>query len=612
MARRTTGNGRNRDASSQSPQVLTPINWRKRKAALCSIQEGKNSAWTLTEVSAPVRHYEVDLHDDPTLPVTKRGRELLGDPLLNKGTGFPDSERDALGLRGLVPPQVVSIDDQVARAMENYRRKDNDLERYIHLETLHDRNETLYFRILLENIRELTPIIYTPVVGQACQYFGHIYRRARGMYFSAAERDCFREMVGNWPEPEVDVIVVTDGSRILGLGDLGANGMGIPIGKLSLYVLAAGIFPYRTLPVMLDLGTDNAELRHDILYLGERVRRLRGEEYYAAVETFIDAAHERWPHALIQFEDFSNDHAFELLARYRDRILCFNDDIQGTGAVTLAGVLSALRVTGQRLSDQRILFLGAGSAGRGIADMLVAGMCEEAGIGPDESRSRIWMVDSQGLVTRDRAAALAPHKRDFAQPCKPQPDLLATVREIRPTALIGVSGQAGSFTEEVVREMHKHVPRPIVMPLSNPTSKAECTAEQAYTWTRGAALFASGSPFAPVEIDGEMRIPGQCNNLFIFPGVGLGAVLCRARHITDRMFYIAARVLAEQVDEDQLALGCLYPDLTVIREISGQIATAVCEEAFNVGLAGIERPDDIGTYIRKRMYYPRYLPYQPV
>jgi malate dehydrogenase (oxaloacetate-decarboxylating)(NADP+) len=329
----------------------------------------------------------VDLSDDPVLPVTKRGKELLSDPLLNKGTGFPDSERDALGIRGLVPPQVVSIDDQVQRAMENYRRQDNDLARYINLEALHDRNETLYYRVLLEHIRELTPVVYTPTVGKACQRFGHIYRHARGMYFSAGEVPYFRDMVHHWPEAEVDIVVVTDGSRILGLGDLGTNGMGIPIGKLSLYVAGAGIYPCKTLPVMLDVGTDNDELREDPLYLGERTRRLRGDAFYQVVEAFIAAAHERWPHALIQFEDFSNDHAFDLLARYRDRVLSFNDDIQGTGAVALAGILTALRITRETLADQRVLFLGAGSAARGIADSIVAGMTEQDGVNLAQARS---------------------------------------------------------------------------------------------------------------------------------------------------------------------------------------------------------------------------------
>jgi malate dehydrogenase (oxaloacetate-decarboxylating)(NADP+) len=558
-----------------------------------------------------IKHHHLDSLDDPVLPVSKRGRELLSDPMLNKGTGFPDSERDALGIRGLVPPQVVSIDDQVSRAMENFRRQEHDLDRYIFLECLHDRNETLYYRVLLSNIRELTPIIYTPTVGKACSHFGHIYRRARGMYFGAAEVPYFEEMVRNWPEEEIDVVVVTDGSRILGLGDLGANGMGIPIGKLSLYVLGAGIYPYRTLPVMLDLGTGNKALREDTLYLGERRERLRGEVYYEAVDAFVRAIHGRWPAALIQFEDFSNDHAFSLLSHYRDRILCFNDDIQGTGAVALAGVQSAMRITDGRLPDQRVVFLGAGSAARGIADMLVTGMMLEGGLSLEQARSRIWMLDTKGLVTRDRQEPLPEHKRDFARDEAPLTDLAEVIRRVRPTILIGVSGTPGAFTEEVLGEMCRHCDRPIVFALSNPTTKAECTAEQAYEGTGGKAIFASGSPFSPLTGAGRLFVPGQCNNMYIFPGVGMAAVSCRASRVTDRMFYVAARTLAEQVAEDSLAVGRLYPDLAHIREISARIAVAVCEIAFEDGLAGIERPDDLDTYIRRRMFHPHYVPYAP-
>jgi malate dehydrogenase (oxaloacetate-decarboxylating)(NADP+) len=563
-------------------------------------------------MTAPIRRYEVDLLDDPVLPVAKRGKALLCDPLLNKGTGFPDNERDALGIRGLVPPQVVSIDDQVQRVMGNYRRKENDLERYIHLETLHDRNETLYFRVLMQHIRELTPIVYTPVVGRACQQFGHIYRRARGMYFASCELEYFPRMVDNWPEPEVDVVVVTDGSRILGLGDLGANGMGIPIGKLSLYVAAAGIYPCKTLPVMLDLGTDNAALREDILYLGERHPRLQNEAYYAAVEAFVQAVHGRWPEALIQFEDFSKQHAFPLLERYRDRLPCFNDDIQGTGAVALAGILSALRVCGRNLGDERVLFFGAGSAARGIADMIAAAMVAQEGLQPAQARSHIALVDSGGLVTRSRIDSLAAHKRAYALDAPGSTDLIQIVRQLRPTILIGVSGQPGAFTEATVREMRRYVERPILFPLSNPTSKAECTAEQAYRWSGGSALFASGSPFPPVQLGTQRFVPGQCNNMYIFPGLGMGAVTCRAGRITDDMFYAAALSLARQVGNDSLALGRLYPDLGSIRDISAQIAQDVAQVAFVQGLAGIPEPENLLGYVKARQFQPRYVPYRAV
>jgi malate dehydrogenase (oxaloacetate-decarboxylating)(NADP+) len=387
--------------------------------------------------------------------------------------------------------------------------------------------------------------------------------------------------------------------------------MGIPIGKLSLYVLGAGIYPYRTLPVLLDVGTRNEALRADPLYLGERCDRLRGDDFYEVVEAFIEAVHARWPKALIQFEDFSNDHAFPLLGRYRDRILCFNDDIQGTGAVTLAGIKSAMRMTGGRLADQRVLFLGAGSAARGIADLLVTGMMQEGGLSLSQARERVWMLDTKGLVTRGRMEALAEHKRVFAREESPLTSLTEVIEHARPTVLIGVSGTPGAFTEEALRAMHRHCDRPIVFSLSNPTAKAECTAEQAYRWTDGDAIFASGSPFQPVALSSRLFVPGQCNNMYIFPGVGLGAVSCEASHVTDRMFYAAAGALARHVGEDSLGVGCLYPDLTLIREITISIAVAVCEVAFEQGLAGIESPENLESFIRGRMFDPHYVPYEP-
>jgi malate dehydrogenase (oxaloacetate-decarboxylating)(NADP+) len=544
--------------------------------------------------------------------VRKRGKDLLTDPFLNKGSGFPDSERDAFGIRGLVPPDVQSIDDQASRVMENFHRQDSDLARYVHLEALHDRNETLYYKVLVENLRELTPIVYTPVVGKACSRFGHIYRRARGMYFSFSEADYFDDMVRNWPEDEVDIVVVTDGSRILGLGDLGTNGMGIPIGKLSLYVAGAGLYPYRTLPVMLDVGTDNRALREDPLYLGRRARRLTDEDFYRVVDAFVRAVRGRWPNALIQFEDFSNNHAFPLLERYRDHMLCFNDDIQGTGAVALAGILSALRITGGRLADQRVLFLGAGSAARGIADMLVTAVMEDSGLDRERAREVIWMLDSRGLVTRERYPTLTEHKRPFAKEAPAIKGLTEAIGYLHPTVLIGVCGQPGSFTEEAVREMHRHCERPVVFPLSNPTAKAECTPEQVYDWTDGAALVASGSPFPPVTRGRRLLVPGQCNNMYIFPGVGMGVVCCGASRVTDAMFHAAAHTLAAQVGEDSLGVGQLYPDLTLIREMSARIAAAVCEVAFEQGLAGIDRPADLEAFIRGRMFHPHYVPYEPV
>jgi malate dehydrogenase (oxaloacetate-decarboxylating)(NADP+) len=416
-------------------------------------------------------------------------------------------------------------------------------------------------------------------------------------------------MVHNWPEDDVDVIVVTDGSRILGLGDLGANGMGIPIGKLSLYVVGAGLHPRRTLPVMLDLGTDNAELRSDPLYLGERTPRIAAPRYDAVVDAFVQAAHSRWPSALIQFEDFSNDHALPLLQRYREQVLCFNDDIQGTGAVVLAGLLGALRITARRLTEQRVLLFGAGSAARGIADTIATAMAGEHGESLAIARSRIWMLDSRGLVTCERFDDLAEYKRPYAHEAPLINGLTEAIRHVRPSVLIGVSGHAGGFSEEALREMHRHCEQPIIFPLSNPTTKAECTAEQAYVWTDGAALVATGSPFAPVTVAGRLLVPGQCNNLYVFPGVGMGAVSCRARRVTDAMFHAAARALAAQVGDDSLAVGRLFPDLRCIRDISAHIAAAVCQIAFEQGIAGIDPPEDLEDFVRVRMYHPHYVPY---
>ncbi|MFQ6610910.1 MAG: NAD-dependent malic enzyme [Fidelibacterota bacterium] len=562
-----------------------------------------------TKFLKPVRRYEVDDLEYPVMFVSKTGADLIHDPLLNKGTGFSEIERDELGIVGLVPPRVVSIDDQIKRVEENYNRLPGDLQKYIFLEALHDRNETLFYRVLLDNLEELTPIVYTPVVGQACQHYGHIYRRARGMYFSSGNRGKFKKMVNNWKRDDIDIIVVTDGSRILGLGDLGANGMGIPIGKLALYVTCAGMYPSRTLPVMLDAGTNNESLLNDPLYLGERHQRLTGDDYYEMVDEFIDAVHERWPTALIQFEDFTNDHAFPLLEKYRDKILCFNDDIQGTGAVALAGILSALKITGQKLTDQKIVFLGAGSAAIGIADMITSGMAEE-GCSLQEARDKFSFVDSKGLVSFHRGDILADHKVPYAKDVPPVRTLEEVLDKVKPTILLGLSGQTGAFSEEIIRRMGQFSNRPIIFALSNPTSKAECTAEQAYHWSDGKAIFASGSPFDPIEYEGKTLIPGQGNNMYIFPGVGLGACLCKASKVTNSMFYAAAKTLAEMVSDHALSQSNVYPKLSDIREISAKIASAVCEVAFNENIANIDVPKDLFSFVQKKMYQPCYIPYK--
>ncbi len=545
---------------------------------------------------------------DP-LNVTTRGLEILNDPWLNKGTAFTIEERKALGLSGLLPPFRADMDEQVQRIMENYRHHVDPLDKYIFLTGIADRNVTLYYRVLMENLLEMTPIIYTPTVGHACQQFGHIYRKNRGMYINLNHKGRIAQVLDNWPSDEVDIIVISDGSRILGLGDLGANGMGIPIGKLVLYVAGAGLHPDRTLPVLLDVGTDNEELLNDPLYLGITRRRVHGDEFYEMVDEFVQAATARWPNVLIQWEDFTNDKAFPLLNRYRDKVLCFNDDIQGTGAVALSGLLAAMRIRKEHLSDQRIVFCGAGSAAVGIADMICAGIADEHSMTNEEARKLVWMCDSKGLVTTTRDGVLDKHKIPYARDEEPAAELLDVVTRVKPTVIIGASGHAHTFTQDVVKLMSKHCKQPVIFALSNPTSKAECTAEEAYRWTRGKAIFASGSPFSPVRYDGRIFVPGQGNNMFIFPGVGLGAVVCGARTITDEMFFTAAKTLAHMVTEEELAAGTIYPDLGKIRQISLAIAAAVARLAWEQGLAQYAEPKDIRQYVRDRMYHPEYRPY---
>jgi malate dehydrogenase (oxaloacetate-decarboxylating)(NADP+) len=535
-----------------------------------------------------------------------RGMELLRDPLLNKGTAFTERERDALGLRGLLPPHVLSQNEQAERILEHLRRQPDDLERYVALSALHDRNEALFFRVVCDNIDEMQPLIYTPTVGLACQRFGHIYQRPRGLFIGANDRGRVAQVLKNWPH-RAGIIVVSDGERILGLGDLGANGMGIPIGKLSLYTACAGVHPALCLPVILDVGTNNTELLGDPFYIGLRQRRLRGAGYDELVEEFITAAQEAFPGVLIQFEDFANHNAFRLLNKYRDRICTFNDDIQGTAAVALAGILSALRITRGSLTDQTLLFLGAGEAAIGIADLVVSAMVAQ-GLAAPAARARCCMVDSRGLVVASRSD-LSEEKRRYALDHAPAGDFLAAVKALRPTAIIGVAAVGGTFTAEVLHEMARINERPIVFALSNPTSKSECTAAEAYRHTGGRALFACGSPFDPVTLDARTFVPRQGNNSYIFPGVGLGAIASRTRRVTDEMFMAAAHTLAHDVTESDLEQGSLYPALPRIREVSAHIATAVASIAYRQGLAAEREPEDLAAHVASQMYDPRYRSY---
>jgi malate dehydrogenase (oxaloacetate-decarboxylating)(NADP+) len=536
-----------------------------------------------------------------------KGVALLHDPMLNKGTAFTELERDALNLRGLLPPHPHTMEDQVIRVMTNFAKKPNDLEKYVQLVALQDRNETLFYRVVMENLETMMPIIYTPTVGKACQEYGHLFRRPRGIYVSAQDKGMVDRLLRNWPYKDVRVIVVTDGERILGLGDLGTFGMGIPVGKLSLYTACAGIHPSTCLPVTLDVGTDNETLLRDPLYTGLRQKRLRGAPYDAMVDEFIQAAQTVFPKALIQFEDFANTNAFRLLHHYRDKICTFNDDIQGTAAVTLAGVYSALRITKRPLKDQTILFLGAGEAGIGIGELIVSAMIEE-GIEEAEARRHCWFVDSKGLVVKSRDN-LAEHKLLFAHDFPPCSDLLTAIEHLKPTALIGVSGMPRSFTQPVVESMAKLNDRPIIFALSNPTSKAECTAEEAYRWSQCRAIFASGSPFPTVTVDGQTFVPGQGNNAYIFPGVGLGVIACQAKRVTDQMFSVAAKALANQVLETDLAQGRIYPSLLRMQEVSAHIAHAVALVAYEKKLARRRKPADLLAYIQSLMYQPVYESY---
>jgi malate dehydrogenase (oxaloacetate-decarboxylating)(NADP+) len=531
------------------------------------------------------------------------GMALLRDPLLNKGTAFTEQERDALGLRGLLPAHVLSMQAQAERVMTNLRRLPNDLEKYVALNALHDRNEALFFRVVCDNIDEIQPLIYTPTVGLACQRFGHIFQRPRGLFIGANDRGRIAELLCNWPYA-AKLIVVTDGERILGLGDLGANGMGIPVGKLSLYAACAGIHPKLCLPVMLDVGTNNQTLLDDPYYIGLRQKRLTGAAYDDFIDEFITAARAAFPGVLIQFEDFANHSAFRLLHRYRDKIPTFNDDIQGTAAVALAGLFSALRVTGGKLSAQKVLFLGAGEAATGIADLVVSAMKAE-GASEAEARLRTWLVDSRGLVVKSRSG-LTEHKLAYAHDHPPIDDFLTAIRTLKPTAIIGVAAVGGTFTPDVLRTMAEINKWPIIFALSNPTSKAECSAEEAYRHTGGRALFACGSPYDPVKLDGKTFVPRQGNNSYIFPGVGLGAIASGTRLVTDEMFMAAAHTLAQLVSTADLDQGSLYPALPRIREVSARIAAAVAEVTYKRGLAAGQPPKDMLAYVQSQMYDPRY------
>jgi malate dehydrogenase (oxaloacetate-decarboxylating) len=551
------------------------------------------------------------------------GHALLEHPMLNKGSAFSEAERREFGLLGLLPMSVTTPETQLARIYGNYKAKTTDLERYIHLISLQDRNETAFHRLVSEHLAEMMPIIYTPVVGEACQNYSRIYRRPRGLYVSWPQRHELDAVFANVADSiagGIDVIVVTDGERILGLGDLGVGGMGIPVGKLALYTACAGIHPAATLPVILDVGTNNQSLLDDPLYVGWRHERIRGAEYDEFVEAFVVAVRKRFPRVLLQWEDFAKNNATRLLERYRDQICSFNDDIQGTGAVAVSAALAAVAVKGERIRDQRIVLLGAGSAAMGICAQLVAAMMLE-GATESQAMGNICLVDSKGLV-HDQRGELDSFKSAYAQPltrfaerenqCSDVISLLETVVLVRPHILIGTAAQAHAFNEAVVREMAAHTDRPIIFPLSNPTSKCEAHPADLIRWTDGRALVATGSPFADVHHDGRYVRIAQCNNAYVFPGVGLGVIAAQATRVTDTMFVAAARALAELSPVHADLAAPLLPSLDEVRTVARQVAVAVAEDAARSGVAPRLPREELERRIDERMWTPRYLPYRRV
>jgi len=533
-----------------------------------------------------------------------RGQALLDDPVRNKGTAFTVEERRKHGLEGLLPHSVENLDRQVERVLEQLDAKPSDLERYIYLIGLADLNETLFYRTAMSDPARFIPILYDPTVADACLTFGHIYRRARGMYITREMKGRIAEVLRNWPKRDVRFICVSTGGRILGLGDIGANGMGIPIGKLQLYTACAGVPPDCLLPVLLDIGTTNPSLRADPLYLGLREPPPSDEELDELTEEFVQAVQELFPSCCIHFEDWKGTDAIRMLDRYADKILCYNDDIQGTASVALAGLTTALQISDQPLTEQRILFLGAGSAGIGIANLIVAAM-QLKGLSQEAARSRISMFDIDGLLEPSRAG-LSKEQKVYAHQTAPSKDLVATIETLKPTALIGVSTKGGAFHQRVVEAMSRLNERPIIFALSNPTDKAECTAEQAYAWSKGKALYAAGVQFSDVTLNGQTFHPGQANNFYIFPAIGLATFVARPRRLTDACFIAAAQATADQVGPSLRAKGMLFPGQANILETEVTTATRVAEFMFEQGLAQVERPRDIRSWIEGQLYTPHY------
>lgn len=589
------------------------------KSRLANATQHHLGATTVPIRSFSGRHTGKEVKFPRPLRTKKRGIDIIHDPLWNKSLAFDFSERDRLGLRGLLPPTIRSLESQVAHNIKLLRALPDDVSKNLYLQDLHNRNETLYHRIVIDYIEEIAPLVYTPTVGTVCQQYGVRFNRTRGMFFSAQDKGKFSTMVYNWPHDDVHVIVVTDGSRILGLGDLGAHGMGIPIGKLALYCAAGGIAPHRVLPVMLDVGTNNEQLLKDPQYVGLRQPRLTGDEYFELVDEFMSAVFGRWPNVVVQFEDFETSKAIPLLNKYRKKYRCFNDDIQGTGCVTLAGVLSAARISGMKLTDMRFVCAGAGSAGLGVCSQLVDGMVG-LGLTREEAMKRFVLCTVDGAIGKKDGKLGNPHQdataeqKSWANPAVSDgTSLLNTVKSFKPHVLLGLSTQANIFTEEMIKDMATHVERPIILPMTNPTHKSECTPTQAYTWTNGRAIVATGSPFGPVKLpDGREFFPSQCNNMFVYPGIGLATSVAGITQITDKMLYVAATACASSTTAEDIEVGRTFPPVNRIRDVAQKVACAVIEEGIQAGLTtkitSKHIEEGIPNLISRKMYFPTYVP----
>jgi malate dehydrogenase (oxaloacetate-decarboxylating)(NADP+) len=532
------------------------------------------------------------------------GSSLLHDPVHNRGSAFSPDDRARLGIEGFLPPVPDTLETQVARVHLQLTLLDNDLQKYLLLSDLQARNETLYYAVLMSDPATFMPLVYTPTVGEACQKYDHVLRASRGMYLPITLKGRLKEVLSHWPQKDVRFIVVTDGERILGLGDLGVNGMGIPVGKLALYSVCAGVPPEMTLPITLDVGTNNTALLDDPLYLGLRQHRVRGADYDAFIAEFVAAVTELFPLCCLQWEDFANINAVPILERYRDQICTYNDDIQGTAAVAVAGIYGALRLSGEKLTDQTFLFLGGGSAATGIAELISQAMVLE-GATIEEARGRNWLFDVNGLMVNSRTD-VAPFQKPFAHDHAPTTSFVEAIEAIKPTGIVGVSTVPKLFNQAVIEAMSKINARPIIFPYSNPTSRSECTAEEAYKWSNGQAIFASGSPFPPVDFNGKHFVPGQGNNVYIFPAMGMAVLATQSTRVTEDMFIVAAKAVAEQVTDEDLAQGLIYPPQRDIRKASLHVAARIAELIFDKGLARVPRPADIEAHINELAYVPSY------